>query len=154
MKRPALSLCLRHFCSLRPWNLTILLAGLPACLIAAPLNVSSSTDLPEDTVATYDNIAVSGGATLTIGGGSAITVTGAVTVSGNSFIVFAGKNVDAKIDDEWQGVGSSLSAASVTVDAGSAIHADGQGYPSVPLSSFNMGTGPGGYASTTAIAGN
>ncbi|MEZ5278471.1 MAG: carboxypeptidase regulatory-like domain-containing protein [Opitutaceae bacterium] len=123
-------------------------------LTGAPLNISSNTELPEDTVASYDSIAVSGGAILTIGGGSDITVTGAVTVSGNSEIVFAGKNIDAKVNEQWQGEGSSLTAASVTIDSGSAIHADGQGYRSGLLGLYNLGTGPGGYQGSGSIQGN
>ena len=102
----------------------------------APLNVSSDQTIPEDSTASYDSVSVSNGAVLTIGGGSGITVTGAVNVTGNSSIVFAGKNAGAQVGGEWVGEGSSLTAASVTVDSGSAIHADGQGY--------TTGLGPGG----------
>ncbi len=130
--------------SFRLSGLTFLLGLIgTASTLAAPFNVSSDQTLSEDTTASYDSISVSNGAVLTIGGGSGITVTGAVTVTGNSSIVFAGKNVDAQVDGEWQGEGSSLTAASVTVDAGSAIHADGQGYTS--------GKGPGRASTAVPI---
>ena len=58
------------------------LAQVPG-LVAAPLSVTSDTNLPEDTIGGYDSISVSSGATLTIGGGCEINVTGAVMVTGN-----------------------------------------------------------------------
>ncbi|MEZ5278474.1 MAG: RHS repeat-associated core domain-containing protein [Opitutaceae bacterium] len=132
-----------HFCA---FSLALALVGSTNTL-AAPLNVTTDLDLPEDSAASYDSISVSNGAVLTIGGGSDITVTGAVTVTGNASIVFAGKNVDAQVGGEWLGEGSSLTAASVTVASGSTIHADGQGY----LSGLGPG-GPGVGANTTGAS--
>jgi YD repeat-containing protein len=85
---------------------------------------------------TYNSINVRNGATLTIGGGSTVNVTGGVLVTGNSSIVLQSINNSAQVNNTWQGVGATLNAATVQVDPGSSINADGQGYVAV--------TGPGG----------
>lgn len=97
-------------------------------LVRAPSKVTSDVELPEDTIASYDCISASSGAISTLGGGSSVAVSGAVSVTGNSFIVFAVKNVDALVNGEWVETGATLNAASVSVAPGSTIDADGRGY--------------------------
>lgn len=122
----------------------ISILGPAAWLRSAPLVVTSDLALPEATVALYDSIAVSGGAVLTIGGGSVIESTGPVTVTGNSEIVFAGRNTYAQVNGLWAGEGSSLIAGSVLIEAGSSLNADGQGYRPDPAQvGYQYGTGPG-----------
>jgi YD repeat-containing protein len=93
------------------------------------------------TIATYNSITVSNGATLTIGGGSSVTLTGALTVTGNSAVVAQSANSSAQVNGLWAGVGVTINAASIQVDTGSSISADGQGYTA---SCTSPGNGPGG----------
>ena len=88
------------------------------------------------------SLTVQNGATLTVAGGSTLTVSGAVVVTGNSNIVLQGANTSAQVNGVWVGAGVTVNAASVEVDAGSSINADGQGY--------GAGVGPG---TTTNWAG-
>ena len=91
------------------------------------------------------SLTVNGGATLTVGGGSSVTVTGAVQVTGNSNIVLEAANNTGQVNGTWQGTGVTINAASVEVDAGSSINADGQGYAPT--------AGPGG-STAQYIAGS
>ncbi|MEZ5278480.1 MAG: carboxypeptidase regulatory-like domain-containing protein [Opitutaceae bacterium] len=105
-------------------------AILTAGLHAAPLQVSSDLSLPEDTVLSYDSVVVNGGATLTIGGGSVLTVTGGFTVRNGGTVLIQGKNADDKVDGVWAGEGVTIRAGDLTLEEGSTITADGQGYVS------------------------
>ena len=101
------------------------------------VTISANTLWTEGTYQ-LSSLTVDSSATLTIAGGSTVNVTGAITVKGNSTILLQGKNTSAQVDGQWQGVGVTINAANVTVDAGSKITADGQGYVT--------GCGPGGAA--------
>jgi hypothetical protein len=90
-----------------------------------------------DTLDTY-NLYLDGASTLNIAGGATATITDALTVAGNSTIVCQGKNRTGQVDGEWAGVGVAIHASDVTVEAGSVISADGQGYTKT--------AGPGGGA--------
>ena len=132
----------RFFLSLVISLFVLLTSGLS---FAAPpsggdVSVSVSEVWPEG-VYSLDSITVSNGATLTIAGGSAVNVVGAITVTGSSTILLQGKNSGSQVSGQWLGVGVSLTAADVSVEAGSKISADGQGYPT----SSGPGAGAGSY---------
>lgn len=104
----------------------------------------SSITIKDITVGT----AVATGATLTIGGGSTVTASGTITVTGNSTITIQGKNTTAT---DLSGVGVTLNAATVTVDSGSSISANNQGYAGVTT---GTGSGPaGGYTGNGGSGG-
>jgi hypothetical protein len=92
------------------------------------------------------SLTVENGAVLTIGGGSTLTATGAITVTASSSIVLQSINNAAQVNGTWQGVGVTLNAASVEVDSGSSINADGQGYVA--------SAGPGGGTPGTSAGGS
>lgn len=129
----------------KPGILALLLCAIPVgTLFPASLEVTSDQEIPAETTATYDSISVSNGAVLTIGGGSTIESTGAVSVSGNSAIVFASINNTDPVGGEWLGRGSTMMADSVTIEAGSSINADGQGYHALESDGiYRLGRGPG-----------
>ena len=93
-----------------------------------PIVLSQNSTLPAGTNLTFKDLTISNGATFTVGGGSTVTVTGALVVTGNSKVVLQSINNTAQVNGTWQGVGVTLNAGSVQVDAGSSINADGQGY--------------------------
>ena len=107
------------------------------------------------------SVTVQSGATLTVGGGSTVTVTGALVVTGNSKVVLQSINNAAQVNGTWQGTGVTVNAASVQVDAGSSINADGQGYLALAgpggggLGNENGGSygGSGGGQSASTIYG-
>ena len=105
------------------------------------LNLYDNYTIPAGTTMTYTSLTVQNGATLTVGGGSTLNVTGALLVTGNSNIVLQGANTSAQVNGAWAGVGSTLNAASVEVDAGSTINADAQGY--------TASSGPGGASGSS-----
>ncbi len=108
------------------------------------VTIDTDTSWPEGAYA-IDNLTITGGATLSVAGGSTVTVSGTLSVTGNSILLLQGKNTGGLIDGEWQGVGVTVNAGRVTVDAGSAISADGQGYVGK--------AGPGAGASDPACGG-
>src|ERR1035437_8837673 len=107
--------------------IVLLCANVLAQMPSGDVVITSSTVWPSGTYA-LNSLAVENGAVLTIGGGSTVTVTGAVLVQNSSSIVMASVNNSAQVNGTWQGAGVTLAAASIEVDAGSSINADGQGY--------------------------
>jgi len=91
------------------------------------------------------SLTVKSGATLTVAGGTTLTVSGAVLVTGDSSIVLQSVNNTAQVNGAWAGAGVTISAASVEVDAGSSMVADGQGYA--------ISAGPGGAPTGQSGAG-
>src|SRR5262249_58628490 len=81
-----------------------------------------------DSALSFASVTVDSGATLSIGGGSTVAVQNALTVTDSSIVVFGGKNTGGQVDGQWHGVGATVSAGDVTIDAGSKLSADGQGY--------------------------
>ena len=106
------------------------------------LNITAQFFVSPGTTATYNSITVNNGGTLTIGGGSNVTVTNGVLVTGNSSIVLQSQNNAAEVSGQWQGVGVAINAATLEVDSGSSISADGQGY--LGSGCNGPGSGPGG----------
>ena len=73
-------------------------------------------------------------------------MTAGVTVTGNSNLVLQGLNTTAQVSGAWQGAGVTINAASIQVDSGSTINADGQGYVA--------GAGPGGATVNSSAGGS
>ena len=73
--------------------------------------------------------------TLSLSGGSTLTVSTALTVQNNSVVLCQGANTTGQVSNQWAGVGVTIKAASVVVEAGSMVSADGLGYAA--------GQGPG-----------
>ncbi len=106
----------------------------------ADITVSSDTVWPEGEYR-LGSLTVTGGATLTIAGGSTVDASGAITLRDNATILLKGKNRSGQVEGQWAGVGVTINAANVTVESGSKISADGQGY--------TTGNGPGGSSDYT-----
>ena len=106
--------------------------------IAPGVAISANLQLPEGTH-TYENLTITNGATLSVAGGSTLNVSGLLWITENATLLLQGKNLSFQVGGEWAGTGVTVNAANVTVDAGSKISADGQGY----LGSA-FGAGPGG----------
>jgi RHS repeat-associated protein len=104
------------------------------------LSIYQNFIIPANSNIAYNSITVQNGATLTVGGGSTITVAGSILVTGSSSMVLQSINNAAQVNGTWQGVGVTLNAGSVQVDAGSSINADGQGYVALA----GPGAGPQG----------
>ena len=102
--------------------------------------------VPPDSLRTYQNIIIRDGSTLVVGGGSNLTATGTFTVIGNSRVVMQGKNNTNQVNSQWLGQGVTITAATLQVDVGSMISADGQGYTGGDTGS--PGNGPGGSGGT------
>ena len=96
--------------------------------VAGNLYASSDVTFPADSALSFGSLTVSNGAHMTIGGGSTVTLTGTLTVSGNSTITLQGKNTTAQVDGAWAGAGVTITAPNVSVESGSTIMADSQGY--------------------------
>ncbi len=108
------------------------------------LMVDQDLTIPAGTTVSYNSITVQPGALLTIGGGSTVTVANSLTVSGT--VVAQSINNSALVNNTWQGSGVVLNAASVVVNMGGSINADGQGYAA--------SAGPGGAPAGTSAGGS
>ncbi len=86
------------------------------------------------------DLTIDGGSTFELAGGSVLNATGTITVSGSSTLLGQGSHVDGTVDDEWVGEGVTIHAVDITVEAGSTITADAQGYLG---GSNSAGVGPG-----------
>jgi hypothetical protein len=100
------------------------------------ITITTNTNWAEDDYS-MNSLTVANGATLTIGGGSTVDIVGALTVTGNSIIILGGKNTTGQVGGQWQGIGVTINAGNLTIEAGSKISADGQGYAG------NVGPGAG-----------
>ncbi|NVN93010.1 MAG: hypothetical protein HXX11_20780, partial [Desulfuromonadales bacterium] len=109
------------------------------------LYVSGKLDFPSAVTLSYENLAISNGALFSLAGGSTVTISNSLSVVGNSTLLLQGKNASTQVDGHWEGVGVTINAANITVDAGSKISADGQGYVT--------GSGPGGAAASDYASG-
>jgi len=150
-----------------------LLALLAAPLAAVPalastqlgdVVVETDTQWPE---ADYgaDSLTITGGATLSVAGGSRLAIAGDLIVTGSATLLLQGKNTTTQIDNQWQGVGVVIDATNVTVEDGSQISADGQGYagtagpgagmsdPHCGASTAGAGGGFGGMGGNSAFGG-
>ena len=79
---------------------------------------------------------------MTLGGGTVLKVVGNLNVTSNSTVVCQGANNTGQVSNQWAGVGVTINASNVFVEAASKITADGQGY----VASTGTGIGPGGGA--------
>ena len=102
------------------------------------LSVYESLLFPDERTLHYGAITVDDGGTLTLGGVTTVTIDGALTVRGNSSVICRTRNAAGEVAG-----GVTIEAADVTVELGSEITADGQGYPGVQ---WSAGLGPGGGA--------
>ena len=102
------------------------------------LKVYKDFALDQDSSLTFGAVTVSDGGILTIGGGSLIRIQGDLSVSGSSKVIPEGKYTNGLVGGQWAGVGVTIYAANVTIEAGSQINATGQGY--------TTSNGPGGTA--------
>ena len=91
---------------------------------------------------TADTLFVGNGSTLKVAGGSTLDVDGAIIVAGNSTILCQGADRSAQVGGVWAGEGMTIEADDMTVELGSAISANGQGYLGA-TTQFSMGAGPG-----------
>ncbi len=96
-----------------------------------------------DSAIRFGAITLANGAQLDLGGGTVLTVDGAFTLSGNSTVVCQSKNTTAQVNGQWAGVGVAIYAGNLTIEAGSKISADGQGYVGGQTAG-SPGQGPGG----------
>ncbi|NLF38299.1 carboxypeptidase regulatory-like domain-containing protein [bacterium] len=108
------------------------------------LRVMQNYVLDDDTAMALGALTVENGATLIIGGGSVINVNGLIHVTQSSTMVLKGRSTTGMVNGAWAGAGVTISAGALTVDAGSAINADAQGYTSGARGT--RGNGPGGGA--------
>ena len=112
--------------------------------------------LPQDTSLQVGDLSLANGATFQLGGGSTLTVDDALSLTGSSNLIVAGKNTSAQVSGAWAGVGSSLQAGQVTIESGSSINADGQGYTTGMgpggSSNFSVGGTYGGHGSSSSSA--
>jgi hypothetical protein len=108
------------------------------------LDVYQNFTIPAGTTLSLNAITVQPGATLSIGGGSTVTVATAVTVGGT--LIAQSIDNSTQVNGSWQGSGVTLHAASVVVELGGSINADGQGYVA--------GAGPGGSPNGSSAGGS
>ena len=92
------------------------------------LTVYQNYVIPAGSTTHYNSLTVTNGGLVTVGGNSTLTLAGSVKVTGNSSLVLQSANTSAQVNGAWAGVGDTIQASSVQVDAGSSINADGQGY--------------------------
>ena len=83
---------------------------------------------------------VDGSSALYLCGGLAFNVGGTLVATNNSTVICQGTNTIAQVSNQWAGVGVTITAGNVSLAAGAAISADGQGY----ASGNGGGAGPGG----------
>ena len=81
-------------------------------------------------------------ATLHLAGGSVLQVTNTISLASNALMFCQGKDVAGQVNGSWTGAGVTILTSNVTVEAGSRISADGQGYASQGVA-YTDGIGPG-----------
>jgi hypothetical protein len=130
-------------------NDTTLPANANLSFSSVTVNNGATLTLGSGTTFASNTVTVTAGGNFTVGGGSTLNISGAVLVTGNSMIVLQSINDAAQVNGTWQGVGVTLTAGSVQVDAGSSINADGQGY----LASAGPGGAPPGSSAGGSYGG-
>lgn len=105
---------------------------------------------PDSEIA-YGAITLANHAMMRLGGGSHLTVAGDLVIGGDSTLLLQGKNTTSLVAGEWVGEGVTITARNVTVDTGSRISADGQGY--VGTAGPGAGGSDPGCGAITAGAG-
>ena len=109
------------------------------------INNGGTLSVGNDSTIIATIVTMSAGSTFKIGGGSTLT-TDSLQIAGNSTLLLEGKNTSGRVNGAWAGVGVTVYAGSIQIDAGSKISADGQGY----VSKTGSGNGPGGAANSSS----
>ena len=99
--------------------------------------------LPDDSVDLLGAARLFDGTVLSVGGGSTLTVYGDLDLESGATLVARGAARQEQVDGTWQGAGATINAGNLTVAAGAAITADGQGYVG---GVGGPGAGPGAYS--------
>ncbi len=119
------------------------------------LLIRSNVSYPENSILNYDCVFIENGATVTLGGNSTFNVSRTLLIRGSSTLLLQGKNTIAQVGGVWAGVGSTVYAGNLTVESGSKISADSQGYTGGET--YSIGKGPGGgpgvYGSLRSASG-
>jgi hypothetical protein len=99
----------------------------------------------------FDSVTLGTNATLTIGGGSTLQVNGLLDLASNATALCGSLyNTTTNAAGEWVGVGVTINASNVTVEAGAAISANGQGYTT---SAGPGAAAPGNYSAGGSYGG-
>ena len=98
------------------------------------------------------DLTIDDGSTLTVAGGSTVNVSGLLAVMGSSTMLLAAKDTAGQVGGEWVGAGVTIQAGDLTVESGSMISADGQGYLGAQTG-FAAGLGPGAGAAGNGAGG-
>jgi RHS repeat-associated protein len=131
----------------------LLVHSSPGITWAQETVISSNTTWTEGTHDITGNLTITNGATLTAAGGSTVNVSGNLTLVSNSTLLLQGKNTTGQVGGQWAGVGVTIHAGNVTVENGSKISADSQGYQPVTDAPGNGPGGGYGYLGTTIALG-
>jgi len=89
-----------------------------------------------------DNLTIEEGMTLSLDGGSTISATGSIRLRQDTVLLLKGKNIEAKAEGAWRGIGCALIAPNIDVESGGRISADEQGYLGAAAGE-TFGSGPG-----------
>ncbi|HQL74510.1 MAG TPA: Ig-like domain-containing protein, partial [Phycisphaerae bacterium] len=108
----------------------------------ADLLLQGAATLGLDSSTTVASALLSGTSLLNLAGGTTLTVEGELRVAGNSRVVCQSIHRDAQVGGLWVGEGVTISAGSATIEAGSQITADAQGYLGAKTTRVS-GLGPG-----------
>jgi len=101
------------------------------------LYVYQQMSFAQDSSLHFGSVTLGTNATVTLGGGSTLQVDGLLDLASNATALCQSQfNSATNAAGQWVGQGVTINASNVTVEAGSAIIADGQG--------FTTGAGPGG----------
>jgi RHS repeat-associated protein len=100
--------------------------------------------MDQDSTLKFNAISLQNGTSLVMGGGATLTALDTLSLTGNSTIFMHSKNITSpsRVIDSWNGQGATIVARNMTIDVGSSINADGQGYSGTGC--IASGDGPGG----------
>jgi len=107
--------------------------------ITRSLTIYQNFVYANDTILNIQNITTMNNGILIIGGNSTLNISGTLLARNTSTITLKGRNVD----NSSGGIGVTINAANLTVESGSKISADSQGYTGKTGGQGN-GNGPGG----------
>jgi len=121
---------------------------------AVTLDTGTALTVGAFSTLTVDSVLdIKGASTLTLGGGTVLTA-GSLNLASNSTIFCQGANNTAQVNNQWAGVGVTINASNLFVEAGSLITADAQGYiGGIGAYADDYGRGPGGAGADTGHGG-